>query len=77
MGNFRIKKFKKDVLFRAKAIEQLSTKTSHTIQKDFNTHVLMDLPGRFINHRFLIELNMHLIHPLKISQLLRKCWNFR
>ena len=39
-----------EVLFKAKAKEELKTKHSHSIQKDFDTHVIMDLPARFINH---------------------------
>jgi len=34
----------------AKAIDESSSRTSHTIQTDWNTHVTMDLPAILINH---------------------------
>jgi hypothetical protein len=50
-GLYALTAFKpKDVLFRAKAKEVKKIKDSHSIQKDWESHVIMDLPGRFINH---------------------------
>ena len=40
-----------DVVIQAKALETLPKPHSHTVQIDFNRHVMMDLPARFVNHR--------------------------
>lgn len=39
-----------EVLFRATCLQETSTRTSHSVQTDWNRHVFMDLPARFINH---------------------------
>lgn len=50
-GIFAVSKFDpKEVIFKAICLAELQTRTNHSIQKDFNKHVLMDLPGRLINH---------------------------
>ena len=40
-----------DVVMQAKALESHAHPNSHTIQIDWDRHVMMDLPARFVNHR--------------------------
>lgn len=39
-----------DLVMRGSALEMGPTKDAHSIQTDWNTHALMDLPARFVNH---------------------------
>ena len=40
-----------DVVIKARAMEIWDRPNSHTIQKDWDRHVMMDLPARFLNHQ--------------------------
>uniref|UniRef100_A0A7S3P443 SET domain-containing protein n=1 Tax=Amphora coffeiformis TaxID=265554 RepID=A0A7S3P443_9STRA len=40
-----------DVVMQARALEVMDRPTSHTVQLDWDKHVQMDLPARFVNHR--------------------------
>ena len=40
-----------EVVIKAKAMEIWDHPNSHTIQIDWDRHVMMDLPARFVNHR--------------------------
>lgn len=39
-----------EVLFRARCMEESDQRSSHSVQTDWNRHVHMNLPARFINH---------------------------
>ena len=39
-----------EVVMIGHIVQQLSSAHSHTIQTDWTTHVVMDLPSRFVNH---------------------------
>jgi hypothetical protein len=39
-----------DLVMRGRALEMGPAKDAHTIQTDWNTHAIMDLPARFVNH---------------------------
>jgi hypothetical protein len=39
-----------DLVMRGRALEMGPAKDAHTIQTDWNTHAVMDLPARFVNH---------------------------
>ena len=50
-GIFAMRDFRKwDLVMRAKALSFSNEQGTHTIQTDWNTHVYMDLPARFVNH---------------------------
>ena len=42
---------KGELVMKARALEMLDEPHSHTVQVDWNQHVNMDLPARFVNHR--------------------------
>lgn len=39
-----------ELLFASTALGENPTRNSHTVQKDFDRHVYMNLPARLINH---------------------------
>jgi hypothetical protein len=39
-----------DMVMQGRALEMGPAKDAHTIQTDWNTHAIMDLPARFVNH---------------------------
>lgn len=39
-----------EVVFRASGLRETTERTSHSVQTDWDRHVHMDLPARFINH---------------------------
>jgi hypothetical protein len=39
-----------DLVMRGRSIESGPAKDAHTVQTDWNTHAMMDLPARFVNH---------------------------
>lgn len=41
---------KGDFVMRGTAIDQSAVQTKHSVQSDWDSHVEMDLPARFINH---------------------------
>jgi hypothetical protein len=50
-GLFALCEFQAGALvMRGRAIESGPVKDAHTVQMDWNTHALMDLPARFVNH---------------------------
>jgi hypothetical protein len=50
-GLFALTTFQKgDFVMRGTAVKQSSIQTKHSLQLDWNWHVEMDLPSRFINH---------------------------
>ena len=50
-GLFTMKAFKpNDLVIETKALETFQEPTSHTVQIDWNKHVEIDLPARFLNH---------------------------
>jgi hypothetical protein len=50
-GLFAICEFQAgDLVMQGRAIEMGPAKDMHTIQTDWNTHAMMDLPARFVNH---------------------------
>lgn len=50
-GVYASKTFHKgDIVFTMKALKSYTKRQSHTAQVDWDKHVTIDLPGRFINH---------------------------
>jgi SET domain-containing protein len=50
-GLFALKDYPQGhVLMTGRIVQTLDTRHTHTIQTDWNTHVVMDLPSRLINH---------------------------
>ena len=50
-GVFALRNFQKgDLVVTATAVRTISVKDSHTVQIDWNTHSLMDVPATLINH---------------------------
>lgn len=50
-GVFAMRDFEPgDVVLRSTAVQVFSEPNSHTIQTDWNTHVIMDLPALLLNH---------------------------
>jgi hypothetical protein len=41
---------KSELIFGSRALSIIRERNDHSIQTGWNTHVIMDLPGRFINH---------------------------
>jgi hypothetical protein len=50
-GLFALREFQAGALvMRGRALESGPAKDKHTVQTDWNTHAMMDLPARFVNH---------------------------
>ena len=50
-GNYALREFGPgEVVYTSNCIRKNEKRSSHTIQKDWKSHVVMDLPARFTNH---------------------------
>ena len=50
-GNYALREFcPGEVVYTSNCIRKTEKRSSHTIQKDWKSHVVMDLPARFTNH---------------------------